>query len=313
MIAISAGGDHIQYVFGMMSQLAKKEPHESRTWTAVAGISSGAIVGANICQLPQEHTHAEYVALLESMTARLRKRVLVERWNTLGNILNMMEAMLYHSSVFKDTLPMLILSDINQSDMEKSTSSLYIGTYNLTKGCYHVFKDKKNIVNKICASASIPAVFPPVKIDGCDYVDGGMKHILPVVSIMEWCESNTGPVDIFCCYPIKKYEEFVKTDYYKSRRSIVNISSRTAISLLWNNLQSDLKTLQTYFNIEDLTNSGVYWSSRSPTRIRRVRLFAPTEGVYSDFSCKDRAALTKMFDHGVSIVNQVCMANMARQ
>jgi len=300
MIAISAGGDHIQYVFGMLTQMSKLEPQQSNTWTAMAGISSGAMVCASICQLPKHHTHSEYVAQLASLTARLRKRVVVERWNSLGDIINMVEAMLYHNSVFKNTLPMLVLSEIQQSTLESSDNRLYIGAYNMTRGCYHVFKDKQNIVNKLCASASVPAVFPPVEIDGCEYVDGGVVHILPVVSIVEWCDSNNGPVDIFCCYPIKEYDEFVKTDYCKSRRRIANVASHTAISVLWNNLQRDLKALQKYFNIQDMSDGGT-WNVDG----RRVRLFAPTVGVYSDFASMDRAALTKMFDHGVGIANRV--------
>lgn len=60
-----------------------------------------------------------------------------------------------------------------------------------THGKPHYF-EKGNIINAVIASASIPVIFPPVIMDGIQYIDGGVLNNLPVRHIRNDCEKIAG-------------------------------------------------------------------------------------------------------------------------
>lgn len=58
---------------------------------------------------------------------------------------------------------------------------------------------KGEIVPRVVASCSIPIIFPPVKINGIHFVDGGVLRNLPAWAIRRYCKtligSNCSPLD----------------------------------------------------------------------------------------------------------------------
>lgn len=52
------------------------------------------------------------------------------------------------------------------------------------------------VVDVLCASSAIPGVFPPVAIDGRDYIDGGVVAPLPVLRALEVGASRIVAVDV---------------------------------------------------------------------------------------------------------------------
>lgn len=58
---------------------------------------------------------------------------------------------------------------------------------------------KGDIVPRVLASCSIPIIFSPVKIDGVNYVDGGVLRNLPAWAIRDYCKKlfgvNCSPLD----------------------------------------------------------------------------------------------------------------------
>lgn len=58
---------------------------------------------------------------------------------------------------------------------------------------------KGEIIPRVLASCSIPVIFPPIRIDGVRYVDGGMLRNLPAWAIRDNCTtlygSNCSPLD----------------------------------------------------------------------------------------------------------------------
>lgn len=54
------------------------------------------------------------------------------------------------------------------------------------------YLSKGNILDAVIASSSIPVIFPPVMIDGIQYIDGGVLNNLPVRRIREDCDSVFG-------------------------------------------------------------------------------------------------------------------------
>ena len=61
----------------------------------------------------------------------------------------------------------------------------------LTHGTPYYF-EKGSIIDAVIASSSIPIVFPPVLIDGVQYIDGGVLNNLPVRYIRKDCEKIAG-------------------------------------------------------------------------------------------------------------------------
>lgn len=68
---------------------------------------------------------------------------------------------------------------------------LQIIASNFDTGEYEVFTEGE-LVPRILASCTIPVIFPPIKIDGTRYVDGGLFMNLPVTPIRPLCETIIG-------------------------------------------------------------------------------------------------------------------------
>lgn len=85
---------------------------------------------------------------------------------------------------------------------------------------------KGEIVPRVMASCSIPIIFPPIEINGVNYVDGGVLRNLPAWAIRKHCKVLYG----LNCSPLNRN--------YKYRDNIIDITLRTY------NLMSKANTLQ---------------------------------------------------------------------
>jgi NTE family protein len=68
---------------------------------------------------------------------------------------------------------------------------LYVAAVNLNSGKL-VYFHKGSILDKIQASAAIPILFEPVKIDGDLYIDGGIMDNFPIDPIRDQCSNLIG-------------------------------------------------------------------------------------------------------------------------
>ncbi len=88
---------------------------------------------------------------------------------------------------------------------------------------------KGEIVPRVLASCSIPIVFHPIRINGVNYVDGGVLRNLPAWVIRDYCKvligSNCSPLD-------REY-------HYKN--SILDIAERSFSLMAKANVQQDAK------------------------------------------------------------------------
>lgn len=71
-----------------------------------------------------------------------------------------------------------------------------------------------SIVERVAASCCIPIVFKPIKIDGINYVDGGVLRNLPAWAIRSRCEKLIG----VNCSPLTSY---------KFKNNIIDIAQRS--------------------------------------------------------------------------------------
>lgn len=124
---------------------------------------------------------------------------------------------------------------------------------------------KGEIAPRVMASCSIPIVFKPVRVDGVNYVDGGVLRNLPAWAIRKYCSTLIGSN----CNPL--------SHKFKYNNSIIGVALRSYQLMLKSNTPQDLKlcdviiqddTLSEYktFNIkqmEKIVNRGYDTACRS--------------------------------------------------
>lgn len=112
------------------------------------------------------------------------------------------------------------------------------------------------------ASCSIPIVFPPVKINGTNYVDGGVLHNLPAWTIREECETLIG----VNCSPL--ITEKVSNGMLEIAMRTFNLLSKAnmAEDMALCDIAVELRDIAHYkvFNLKDIRQ--VYISGYSTTR-----------------------------------------------
>ncbi len=117
---------------------------------------------------------------------------------------------------------------------------------NLNTGKIKVFK-KGSIVDAVIASSSIPILFPPKKIDGRYFVDGGILMNLPVEPLKEDCDYVTA---INITPVVEKNED----DYDK----IAAIGFRTFELSVMANVRNSRSECDLFIEPGDLSNYGIF-------------------------------------------------------
>jgi NTE family protein len=97
----------------------------------------------------------------------------------------------------------LIQRSVDVEKIRSSPKQLIINSFNLTLGkVVRFYNDFPDIHSALLASSSIPVVFPPVKMDGHLFVDGGVTDNVPLKSAIEsgaekiYIVMNTRPEDL---------------------------------------------------------------------------------------------------------------------
>lgn len=85
----------------------------------------------------------------------------------------------------------LLRRNIPYTNLEELPIPTVVGATDFDRGKPVAF-DSGNIVERVCASCSMPIVFKPVVIDGTRYVDGGVLHNLPAWTIRSKCRVLIG-------------------------------------------------------------------------------------------------------------------------
>ena len=99
---------------------------------------------------------------------------------------------------------------------------------------------KGEIVPRVLASCSIPIVFNPQKINGVNYVDGGVLRNLPAWAIRSYCKTLYG-----CnCSPLRAYE--------KEKMTVLNIAYRSFHLMLKANMPQDMRLCDHLIQVKDL-------------------------------------------------------------
>lgn len=148
---------------------------------------------------------------------------------------------LFKIDKFKNRVMRAIAPAKNLEDLKLP---IFIGATDLDHG-KSVYFDHGPIGERMMASCSIPVVFKPVKIDGVNYVDGGVLHNLPSRVLRPQCRKllsiNVSPM----------------TPYKKSG-SVLDIAMRTYNLILRHNVEEDQSLCDLAIETRDISEYSVF-------------------------------------------------------
>lgn len=111
-------------------------------------------------------------------------------------------------------------------NLEELRIPTYIGVTDFDHGVPAVFSSGP-LGDRVCASCSIPIVFRPVRINGTNYVDGGVLRNLPAWTIREKCDKLIG----INCSPLTSY---------RYKKSLFDVAMRTYNLMAKSNQETDM-------------------------------------------------------------------------
>ncbi|HEY8678480.1 MAG TPA: patatin-like phospholipase family protein [Candidatus Dormibacteraeota bacterium] len=159
--AISGGGARGAMQVGMLRALLE---HGIRP-DFVVGVSIGAWNGAWLAHRPE----LEWVERLDAVWRQISRQTLDMAWWRAAR--NMVRR---RPSLYEGTgLSRLISQHIRAHNFEDLAIPLHAVSIDLTVGTKAIFSHGP-LAPAVLASSAIPGIFPPVEIDGHQYVDGGM-------------------------------------------------------------------------------------------------------------------------------------------
>lgn len=105
---------------------------------------------------------------------------------------------------------------------------------------------KGDVVPRVLASCSIPVVFQPVRINGVNYVDGGVLRNLPAWVIRQYCKVLYGSN----CSPVRRKEQ--------DDASILDIALRSFHLMMKANTPQDLRICDYVIQSQSLAKIGTF-------------------------------------------------------
>jgi len=166
---VFAGGGSLGAIeVGMLRELLERGEYPG----CVVGASAGAINAAYFAGQPD----GGGVAMLEALWCKIRRQDIMP-FSMLGLL-----AMILRSRahlVEANALRQLLEKHLSYQRIEQATLPLHIAATDMLTGGEIVLSTGP-VVNAVLASAAIPGVFPPVRIDGVDLIDGGVANNTPI-------------------------------------------------------------------------------------------------------------------------------------
>jgi len=180
-LVLSGGGSKGAYQVGALKALAEN----GRYWNTVHGVSVGALNGSWIAMhKPEEHATC-MPGLLEIWKSVKNSNSIYEPWKSWK--------LHYGWSMWKGSLnsgkPMrkLVEGLWNEDKLRNSGVRFTVGCCSLTTGQYQSIDaaNTKNMMEYVLASSHLPVVFEPLTIDGEQWVDGGIRHQIPILEALK--------------------------------------------------------------------------------------------------------------------------------
>lgn len=220
-IALSGGGIKGLCHAGVLKALNEKGIKPD----IISGVSSGAIVGALYAD---GYSPDEIASLFEDISFRQMTK------------LHIPDGGLFLIDAFEDFMS----RTLKAKTFEELSLPLRIVATNLDKGIIETFTSG-NLINPIIASCSIPVLFTPKRINGINYVDGGVLKNFPVTTIRNDCNNVIGV----------NASPYIAEDY---KISIKNVVTRTYHFMFKANIIHDKELCDLLIEPVDMGNYDLF-------------------------------------------------------
>lgn len=184
VLVLSGGGSKGAYQVGALKKLVE----HGVVWDSVHGISVGSLNGLFISSFNKEELKDNFFKLEKIWTEVIKgNKTLYKPW--LPFYLNYPASFFIGSLFSTKPLKKFLYKHYNIESIKKSLVDFNVGVTSLTDGKYEL-KNKnecEDIIKWVLASSSFPLAFPPQKINGKKYVDGGIRNLTPFHSAFKDC------------------------------------------------------------------------------------------------------------------------------
>lgn len=216
---ISGGGSKGSWQVGCLKALLES----GRAYDSVIGVSVGALNSTFLAQHDKEK-QLESISELEDIWMNLSGDDAVFKRHApsfLTYIWALWKGGIYDMSPLRS----LIQEKLDINKLYESKTDLTIGVCSLNTGKYKsVKKIDDNIIDYIWASCVFPILFSPAEVDGEMYVDGGIRHQIPLLEVFRIPEVDE--VDIILTSPSDGHiHDVLETGRLKN---LINVAPRCA-------------------------------------------------------------------------------------
>lgn len=182
------------------------------TFDVLAGVSVGALNAAVLAQFNKGKEKEAYLTL-ENIWLTVKSKDVFKNHFPFGILQMPFKGSVYDSSPLKKTLK----KHISPQKLRDSDKFLIVGATDYTTGDFIEFSHQdEDILEIIRASAAIPVLFPYVTIAGNFFMDGGVREIAPVMSLVKF-----GCSDILTIVPSPKHVFYNKKKNRPNLREII--------------------------------------------------------------------------------------------
>ena len=272
-LCISGGGSKGAYSLGVIKALLES----GRQYDVITGVSVGALIGAHFAMHPKEK-HLEVYPGIEKIWLDIQSNNSIYRpWapSFLTYIWSFWKGGIYDMS----PLRAILVEEVNREKLLHSGIIFEVGVCSIQSGAYksinlsHELENNKQSIDWIWASCVFPVLFPPVTIDGEQWVDGGVKNVIPIKDVLK---HNIDEVDVVITGPTKNNVTTDKSHIY----SAIDVGLRSAELLSDKAYSSDLEDVSTFFNAV------------------KMQIFEPASQINDDSFKFDPAEIRKLIQMG---------------
>lgn len=222
-VALSGGGARGFAHIGVLKALEEFGIHPD----IIAGVSAGSVAAV-------------------MYAAGLKSDAVLEKFSQV-RFADLCELSIPKDGFFKlDGFKAFLAKHLPVENLEELPIPTVVCATDLDAGTYKVFTEGR-IVDRVAASCCIPIIFRPVRVDGINYVDGGVLHNLPARAIRERCDFLIG----VNCSPLKPEPR-------KTKSTIIDVATRSYMLMSKNNAEPDMNMCDLVIQTKDIADYKVF-------------------------------------------------------
>jgi NTE family protein len=186
-LVVSGGGSKGAYSVGVIKALLES----GRKYDVVAGVSVGALIGAHIASFPPDKQWENYAGLERVWTEKVRNNKSIYKGHAPG-FLTYIWSLWKKGLYTMKPLRQIVAEEMKSEALLNSGVEFEVGVVSLQSGKYKAVNLSSNATNNekavdwIWASCIFPVLFEPVEIDGEQWVDGGVRDVIPIKDVMKY-------------------------------------------------------------------------------------------------------------------------------